>query len=66
MKRASRLKSLAEEKYKSPINNSKSKAQYSFSKAERFPRKNYSSASDIRFYDIPEQKSTRKITFGYG
>ena len=50
---------------KSPINSSKSKQMFSFSKSSRFPkvdRRNYSDA----IYSLPEIKTKRSTTFGLG
>ena len=47
----------------SPTNNSTAKAQYSFSKATRFPAVSPTSSN---FYDIPPSFSKRTTTFGYG
>lgn len=66
MNRSSVVQISTEQKNKSPINNSKAKAQYSFSKADRFVKKSHSSATDIRFYDLPSQRSKRFTTFGIG
>ena len=66
MNRSSRVRISTEQKIKSPINNSTAKAQYSFSKAARFAKRSHSSATHIRFYDIPSQKSKRFTTFGIG
>lgn len=66
MKRIERIKSASEDKVKNPLNSSKSKFQYSFSRAERFYDKKSFSVTSIRFYDLPSTKSRRKTTFGYG
>lgn len=47
----------------SPTNNSTAKAQYSFPKAERFPKEKVNSHN---FYSIPDSLSKRTTTFGYG
>lgn len=47
----------------SPTNNSKSKAQYSFAKSERFLKPKSSSGV---FYDIPASFDKRTTSFGYG
>ena len=66
MNRASKVRVVNEEKNKNPLNNSKSKAQYSFNKAERFPRAKHHSTANIQFYNLPSQTSKRNTTFGYG
>ena len=48
---------------KSATNNSTAKAQYSFSKAKRFPVKEDATG---KFYDIPPALSKRFTSFGYG
>lgn len=57
---------LVNEKNFHTLNNSKSKMQYSFGKSKRFNNKNYSSESNLKFYDVPSQKSKRSCTFGIG
>ena len=49
----------------SSLNLSKSKAAYSFSKAERFKHNN-SNDFIFRFYDLPSMKSSRSTSLGYG
>ena len=51
-------------KAKNPLNKSSAKAQYSFSKAERFPSRAYSSESNLNFYDIEQKKYDKNISFG--
>ncbi len=52
---------------KSPVNNSKSKFLYSFSKAVRFQDdKNTKTVSASKFYDLPSFKSDRSAFIGYG
>jgi hypothetical protein len=52
-----------EKKSKSIINNSISKALYSFSKAERFPNRRHSSMIDVHFYETRPKMYDRKISF---
>lgn len=48
---------------KSPVNNSTAKNHWSFSKDSRFKIPKFYCDT---FYNIPETKSTRKASFGYG
>ncbi len=50
---------------KSPINTSKSKMMYSFSKSSRFPKQDRRGYADA-LYLLPEIKSKRSTTFGLG
>jgi len=49
----------------SPLNHSKSKYMYSFSKAQRFPLINSTSGKNI-FYNLPSMRMTRSTSIGYG
>ena len=49
----------------SPLNHSKSKYMYSFSKAQRFPPINNDYSGNI-FYNLPSMKMTRSTSIGYG
>lgn len=49
---------------KSPLNNSSSKMMYSFPKAERFTRLN--KIYNDNLYNLPNLKSNRSTSFGYG
>jgi hypothetical protein len=46
-----------------PLNNSKSKFQYSFNRAERFNRNN-TEMSDYKYYMLPNTRTTKTTTFG--
>lgn len=48
------------------LNRSKSKAMFSFSKAERFPKRPLMSCATEAIYTLPEVKSKRFTTMGYG
>ncbi len=48
----------------SPLNHSKTKQMFSFSKAERFPK--IKTNCEGAFYDLPEVRSKRFTTFGKG
>ena len=50
----------------SPLNHSKSKYMYSFSKAERFPIIKGSSGFGRVFYDLPSMRANRSTSLGYG
>ena len=49
----------------SPLNHSKSKYMYSFSKAQRFPTIN-SNYGGNNFYNLPSMRMTRSTSIGYG
>ena len=49
----------------SPLNHSKSKYMYSFSKAQRFPVINRSYAAN-NFYNLPSMRMKRSTSIGYG
>lgn len=53
----------AERKASSIINNSTSKALFSFPRSERFPQRNYRSLTDVRFYDVNSKMYDKKVTF---
>lgn len=53
----------AERKANSAINNSPSKALYSFSRASRFQNYKHQSATDIRFYDTKSSLYNRNLSF---
>ena len=53
------------ERLNSLLNNSKSKAAYSFGRAIRFKESNKKDYSFV-FYDKPDYKSNRGTTLGYG
>ncbi len=46
-----------------PLNNSKSKFQYSFNRAERFNH-NKTEMSDYKYYQLPNTRTTKTTTFG--
>ena len=50
----------------SPLNNSKSKYMYSFSKAQRFPPINNSYQYGYKFYNLPSVRMKRSTSIGYG
>ena len=50
---------------RSPLNNSKAHQMYSFSKAERFPKIKSSGHADT-FYNLPEVRSKRMTSIGFG
>jgi hypothetical protein len=52
----------------SPLNLSKAKHLYSFSKSERFSKRDFESPCKVAFYDIPNRlyKSHREAGLGYG
>ena len=52
-----------EEIRNNPINNSTSKMLYSFPKGKRFPKDN---VIDLPFYDLPDIRSKRTTSMGYG
>lgn len=60
---AGKRRSSAEHKARNTINNSDSKALYSFAKAERFPTRMYRSVTDIRFYDVEMPKYNKRVSF---
>ena len=57
--------SLMNERLNSSLNTSSSKQAYSFGKAIRF-KKDDKTDNSYHFYNIPEKKSTRGTTLGYG
>ena len=57
--------STAEQIYKSPHNSSTAKFLYSFPKSHRFSDMSRSGSLD-KFYTLPESKSKRSTSFGYG
>ena len=50
----------------SPLNHSKSKYMYSFSKAQRFPPISNSFGSVYKFYNLPSVRTKRSTSIGYG
>jgi len=57
--------STAEQIFRSPLNNSKAKFLYSFPKSDRFGYMNKSNSQD-KFYVLPEARSHRATSFGFG
>jgi len=51
---------------KSPLNHSKSKQLYSFSKSERFPKLKDSGFSSTYFYNLPDVRTMRAASIGKG
>ena len=49
-----------------PLNHSKSKYMYSFSKAQRFPPITNSSLGEYKFYNLPSMRTNRSTSIGYG
>lgn len=53
----------ADSTVRNSLNRSSAKAQFSFSKSERFPRRMSQSIQNFTFYDISLRKFDKKITF---